>query len=164
MRRFAILASVMTMALGSAYCSGSSGNIVAPSAVDASAAATDARSGGGGGKGGGGTTGGSSSLTLVMWNDVNGDGAPNYNDTVTFNVSTTQTTAPIVAVDCYQGGTKVYWTQAAFYDGDPWPWTKYMLLQSTYWTGGAANCVANLQYQTNRGNVTIKSISFDVAP
>src|SRR5690349_6123913 len=111
MKRFAVLASVFAMALGSAYCSQSSGsNVVGPSGVEASAAATDAKSsgGGGGGKGSGGTTSGTSSLTLVMWNDVNGNGAPNFGDTITFNVSSTQTNAPIVAVDCFQGGKKVY--------------------------------------------------------
>ena len=41
--------------------------------------------GGGGGKpGGGGSTG---SLALVLVTDQNGNGAPNWGDTVTFNVS-----------------------------------------------------------------------------
>src|SRR4051795_8199868 len=36
--------------------------------------------GGGGGKPGGGSTGGSSSMSLVMVDDANGDGLPNWND------------------------------------------------------------------------------------
>jgi len=169
MRRFAVLASVIAMALGGAYCSQSSGSsVVGPSGIDVSSAATAAKGSGGGGagggKGGGGSTGGSSTLKLVMYTDVNGDGAPNYGDTVTFDVSTTVTTGPIVALACYQNGQKVYAGQGAFYDGDPWPWARYMTLKSTYWTGGAASCTATLQYQTNRGNVPVTSINFDVAP
>jgi hypothetical protein len=56
----------------------------------------------GGGGGGGGT------LSLVMVMDANGDGLPNWGDTVTFNVSTTATTEPHVDLTCSKNGVVVY--------------------------------------------------------
>src|SRR5262249_45915209 len=46
---------------------------------------------GGGGGGGGGTTTGGGSLSLVMVTDQNGNGQPNWGDSVTFKISTTAT-------------------------------------------------------------------------
>jgi hypothetical protein len=98
-----------------------------------------------GGKGGGkGKPGGSSgSLALVMVSDANGNGAPNWNDTITFNV-TSSSDSPYVSVKCYQGGTLVYGADAGFYDSYPWPGARNMPLSSPAWTGGAASCNATL--------------------
>ncbi len=102
--------------------------------------------GGGGGGGGGGHKGGkgSSSLALAMVADQNGDGLPNWGDTITFDVSTTQTDYPYVEVTCSQNGTVVYSAWAGFYDSYPWPGSQLMPLYSPSWTGGAADCTAVL--------------------
>jgi hypothetical protein len=97
--------------------------------------------GGGGHKGGGG---GSSSLTLTMVADENSNGLPNWNDTITFNVSTTATTQPYVEVTCSQNGAVVYSAWAGFYSSYPWPGSQLMPLYSPSWTGGAADCTAVL--------------------
>ena len=112
--------------------------------------------GGGGVKGGGGHGGGgSSSLAVVMVNDVNGNGAPNYGDTITFKVSTTATSQPFVEVTCSQNGTVVYSAWAGFYAGYLWPGQQMMPLTSPSWTGGAASCVATL-------NTSLAKLSFNV--
>jgi len=144
MKRVAILASVLAMAIGSAYCSNSSGSsLVSPSGVDASAAATAAKSGGGKGKpGGGGTSGGS--LAYVMVDDVNADGKPNWGDTITWSFTQTSTDTPTVNLTCSQNGVAVYGATGGFYASYPWPWTVNMTLSSSAWSGGAANCTATL--------------------
>lgn len=111
--------------------------------------------GGKGGHGGGGTTGGSSSLAVVMVTDLNGNGAPNYGDTITFNVTTTATSQPYVEVTCSQNGTVVYSAWAGFYDGYLWPGQRLMPLSSPSWTGGAASCKATL-------NTSLATLSFNV--
>ena len=167
MKRVAILASVLAMAIGSAYCSNSSGSsLVSPSSVDASAAATAARSGGsgGGGKGkpgGGGTTGGGS-LAYVMVDDVNGDHAPNWGDTLTWTFTQTSTDTPTVNLVCSQNGVAVYGATGGFYASYPWPWTVNMKLGSSAWTGGAANCTATLT--PVNGSPVLATYSFNAAP
>jgi hypothetical protein len=113
--------------------------------------------GGGGGKhgGGGGSTGGSGSLSLVLVSDNNGNGAPNWGDTVTFNISTTATTQPNVGVTCSQNGVVVYSASAGFYASYPWPWTQTMTLSSQMWTGGAASCTATLYMFTSKGGKSV---------
>jgi hypothetical protein len=145
MKRFGILTSAVVVAALNINCArtGSSSDalgssILAPSAVGQMA--PDAR----GGKGGKPATGGTSSLALVMWTDNNGNGSPNFGDTVTFTVTTTATPYPTVDLVCSQNGSSVYGAQGAFYDGDPWPWAKYMTLASGSWTSGAADCTATL--------------------
>src|SRR5260221_1945162 len=106
MNKLVIVASVLVLAAGSANCSHegssdrSSSSILGPSAVGNSDALAAK---GGGGKPGGGT-GGTGGLTLVMLTDANGNGLPNWGDTVTFNVSTTATTQPNVDLKCSQNG------------------------------------------------------------
>jgi hypothetical protein len=102
---------------------------------------------GGGGGGGGGchkSCSSNSSLTLKMVDDQNGNGLPNWGDTITFNVSTTATTQPYVEVTCSQNGTVVYSAWAGFYASYPWPGSQLMPLSSPSWTGGAASCTAVL--------------------
>jgi hypothetical protein len=115
--------------------------------------------GSGGGKGGGhgGHAGGSgsSSLSVVMVEDLNGDGQPNWGDTITFSVSTTATDSPYVEVKCYQDGTLVYGASAGFYAAYPWPGAQMMPLSSPSWTAGAATCSAAL-------NTNLATLSFQV--
>jgi hypothetical protein len=63
---------------------------------------------------------------------------------VTFNVSTTATDRPFVQLACFQGGTQVYSYQAGFYPD--YRWSLVFTLSSNAWTGGAAECTANLDY------------------
>src|SRR5262249_52986624 len=119
---------------------------------------------GGGGKkgGGGGTTSGGGSLTLVMVTDLNGNGSPNWGDTVTWKVSSTST-EPHVDLTCSQNGTVVYSATSGFYASYPWPWTQNMTLSSQMWTGGSASCVAKLYYFSGSGSVTQATQSFTAA-
>jgi hypothetical protein len=111
---------------------------------------------GGGKKGGGSTSGGT--LTLVL---LNGDTAPHYGGQVTFDVSTTATDMPSVKVNCSQGQNNlVYTSSAGFYPSYPWPWLQDFTLKSQAWTGGAADCTAELYYWDGRKFVTLTSIGF----
>jgi hypothetical protein len=75
--------------------------------------------------------------------DSNGNGLPNWADTITFKI-TSASTYPYVDVGCYQGGTLVYSASAGFYPSYPWPGARNMPLYSPSWTGGAADCTATL--------------------
>jgi hypothetical protein len=94
-----------------------------------------------------------------MVNDANADGQPSYGDTVTFNVSTT-TTEPHVSLQCYQGGVLVYGAASGFYADYPWPWTQFMTLSSSSWTGGPADCTATLYYFSGTKVVTLATLDF----
>jgi hypothetical protein len=114
-----------------------------------------------GGGGGGGSTGGGSGLTgPVMVTDLNGNGSPNWGDTITFNVSTSATW-PSVEVDCSQNGVLVYEGIVGFYP--TYAWSRDFTLQSSLWTGGAADCTARL-YTTGRNGSqqTLATLSFPV--
>jgi hypothetical protein len=103
------------------------------------------RGGGGGGgskHGSGGTATGS--LALAMVDDANGNGAPNWADTITFQV-TSSLASPYVSVTCTQNGSLVYSASAGFYADFPWPGAQNMPLSSPSWTGGAASCKAVLE-------------------
>jgi len=168
MRKFVTLASIVVLAASTASCgssqqgSNSASNIL-PLESLVGPSTLEARSGGGGkggGKGSGGSTaGGGGSLELKMVTDKNGNGLPNWGDTVTFNVSTTATTEPTVELLCYQNGVAVYGATAGFYDSYPWPWTKNMTLASAAWQGGAADCSAKLFPLGDRSSV-LASLTF----
>jgi hypothetical protein len=115
------------------------------------------------GKGGGATPkGGTSSLTLAMVDDANGNGLPNWGDTVTFNVSTTATSQPQVATACVQNGTQVYYHEGGFYPGDPWAPGDQMYVLG-WSSGGAADCTATLFYMNRKmQQVNLTSIGFHV--
>jgi hypothetical protein len=115
---------------------------------------------GSGGKPGGSTS--SSSLRVVMVDDANGDGNPDWGDVITFDISTTDTTQPNVSLKCSQAGTVVYGAVAGFYPGYPWPWTQQMSLSSTAWSGGSADCTAVLQKYSGAKVINLTSISFAV--
>jgi hypothetical protein len=115
-----------------------------------------------GGGGGGGGKGGSytGSLSMVMLTDVNGDGSPNWNDQITFKVTSTAA-YPMVNLNCVQGTTMVDDQNVGFYPG--WPWSQtYTLSHWYYWTSGAADCKATLYYQGTNGNVTLSTLNFHV--
>ena len=116
----------------------------------------------GGGHGGGGKGGDSSStLTLRMVNDQNQDGAPNWNDQVTFDVSTTATDKPWVRLDCYQSGTWVSTSTAGFFEA--YPWEPNFTLASGGWTSGAGDCTATLYMVTSNGRSrTLATLDFHV--
>lgn len=102
------------------------------------------------------------SLTLVMVNDQNGDGKPNFGDTITWDVSTTATGAPNVGLVCTQNGTVVYRADSGYYDGYLWPWTQRMTLKSGAWAGGSAGCVAELFWYSGTRTVVGATVSFAV--
>jgi hypothetical protein len=111
--------------------------------------------------GGSAPKGGTSSFRLVLLNS--NDGLPHWGQTVTFDISTTQTTQPYVSLKCYQGGTLVYSTSAGYYDGYAWPWTQNMALRSSSWTAGAGDCDARLYSASNSGRTTtLATMSFHV--
>jgi hypothetical protein len=118
--------------------------------------------GSGGSKPGGGGGGGTSSLSLVLVTDQNGNTSPNWGDTITYNVSTTATSAPSVKTTCYQNGVAVLWTQAAFYAGNPFAYMDYLALKSGLWTAGAADCTAVMYYTSGKRTVTLSTLSFHV--
>jgi hypothetical protein len=85
---------------------------------------------------------------------------PNYGDIVTFNVSTTETANPYVNLKCYQTGTLVGEGWATFFAvGTAGKFGLY----SGPWSGGAADCTADLGLFTsnNRWKV-LASTSFHV--
>jgi hypothetical protein len=98
-------------------------------------------------------------FSLVLVTDQNGDGQPNWGDSVTFDVSSTAA-YPEVTLTCYRSGDWVTNQTVGFYDG--WPWSQVFPLSSWRWTGGAADCDAVLFYQTKKGNQTLATMSFHV--
>jgi hypothetical protein len=117
----------------------------------------------GGNHGSGGTTSSSGiSLADPLLHDANGNGLPNWGDQVTFKVSTTATSRPFVALDCYQNGVRVYGFSAGIFPS--YAWTQTYTLKSETWTGGAADCTATGYYFTSNGReVVFATMSFPVA-
>jgi hypothetical protein len=121
--------------------------VIAIGLVAGSAFAAKPTAGGtSGGKHGGGT-GGSGTITLAaMVVDNNGNGLPNFNDVVTFNISTTATTQPWVNLVCSQNGVVVAQGWDGYFAGSIT--SLNFGLYSPQWTGGAADCVAYLTTPT----------------
>jgi hypothetical protein len=111
--------------------------------------------------GGGGSTSGSS-ISLVLTTDNNGNGAANWGDTVTYNVSSSATSAPSVKTTCYQNGVAVLWATASFYAGNPFSYMDYISLQSGMWTGGPADCTAVMYYTSGKRTVTLATLNYHV--
>lgn len=159
-QKWLVLASVMVWVAGSAACTqggardSASESLLAPSPAGE---ALDAR-------GGKPKPGGSGTLTLVMVNDTNANGLPNWGDSVRFNVSTTATSEPNVSLTCTQNGAVVYGATTGYYASYPWPWTQTMTLSSTAWQGGAASCTAKLYYFSGTSTIDLTSISFQAYP
>jgi hypothetical protein len=125
-------------------------------------AGTALAGGGGNGRGSGQSGGGDKgSLALVMLQDTNGDGLPNYSETVTFTVTTTATDKPYVSVRCYQDSAFVYDGWAGFFVG-AW-FGQTFTLSSTSWSSGGADCTARLVMWGNNGRErTLAQQSFRV--
>jgi len=177
MNRLMILASVVALAAGAVGCGNSPGQAnslvdVGPSAVSDSSQGggnltTLAKGGGGGGgkgsAGGGATTGGGGSLAWRMVTDLNGNGSPNWGDTVTWTFSTSAS-EPHVDLTCSQNGTVVYGATTGFYASYPWPWTQNMTLSSQAWSAGSANCVGVLYVFSGSSKSTLATTSFTANP
>ena len=137
--------------------------LVAPAAL-----AGKPSGGGGGGGGAGGCkhcapsyTGSFVGTNPVMVSDANGNGAPNYGDQITFNV-TSNATYYFVEMDCSQNGTMVERETNGFYPG--WPWSKNYVLTSTGWSSGGASCTATLYSSLSDGSnrQNLATVSFQV--
>jgi hypothetical protein len=119
--------------------------------------------GGGHGGGGGGTkTSGSSTFKLVLLNST--DGLAHWGQQVTFDVYTTATTTPHVDLTCTQNGAVVLGATTGFYADYPWPWTKIMTLSSQSWTGGGADCTAQLYYFYGTKKMVLSTLKFYAYP
>jgi hypothetical protein len=109
--------------------------------------------------------GGTGTISLVMVTDKNGDGLPNYNDVVTFAVSTPSTTQPYVTLKCSQNGTLVSQQSNGIF---PISLGQNFTLASTAWQSGAGDCTATLQnwdtyYKRGvKGIIDITSMTFHV--
>jgi hypothetical protein len=88
---------------------------------------------------GGGTSGGGT-ISLVLLNST--DGQAHWGQTVTFNVSTTATDQPWGNLNCYQNGVLVAQGWEGFFAGSLDD--QMFRLYSPQWTGGEADCTANL--------------------
>jgi hypothetical protein len=106
----------------------------------------------------------SSSISLVVLGTgsltTSATAEPQYGDRVTFNISTTATTYPYVNLKCYQNGALVAQGWAGFFDGALG--TQAFGLYSPQWTGGAADCVANLDMNSHGKWKVLASTSFHV--
>jgi hypothetical protein len=111
---------------------------------------------------GGGPNKSSSSLSLVILGSSAFSAAStstdaHWGDRVTFDLSTSAS-RPFVAVNCYQGGARVYSNSAGFYEGSM---SKTFTLSSSFWTGGAAECTATLyQFMSNGKENILATTSF----
>ena len=80
---------------------------------------------------------------------------------MTFSVSTTATNQPFVNLVCYQNGVVVANGWGAFFAGDLS--AKTFNLTSGAWSGGAADCTANLgMYVSSSKYKVLASTSFHV--
>jgi hypothetical protein len=101
-----------------------------------------------------------STLEVVMVDPT--DPVANYGDLVTFVVATSETGRPFVQLSCFQGRDLVFSQSAGFFSG--YPFTQSYGLWSVYWTGGAADCTAQLYYFTTNGRErVIATLDFPVA-
>jgi hypothetical protein len=86
---------------------------------------------------------------------------PRYGDTITFDVSTTATDQAFVNLVCSQNGVLLLNGWGAFFAADTS--VKTFTLTSGAWTGGAADCTANLgMYVSSSKYKVLASSSFHV--
>ena len=87
--------------------------------------------------------------------------AAQFGDTITFSVSTSETSNPFVNLNCYQNGVLVMNSWSAFFPGGA---NQNFGLYSPSWQSGAASCTADLGMQTSNGRwKVLASNSFDVS-
>jgi hypothetical protein len=112
--------------------------------------------------------GGGSTISLViptsgLASTTSGTASPSFGQQVTFAESTTATSTPWVETKCYQSGQLVYDAWAGFfasYSGSQ----MFTLGPTQLWTGGAANCTADLVGYSKTGKATtLASTSFSVS-
>lgn len=138
------------------------GSLIALLVVGLMAGSVFAAPGGkGGGKPGGG--GSTASLSVIMVNDANANGQPNYMDGITFNVVRTSA-QQFVGLRCYQGSNFVYDSYVGYFDG-AW-FGDHFTLGSMYWNPElSASCTARLFTYSNRGTERVSATTtFAVAP
>jgi hypothetical protein len=101
------------------------------------------------------------SLDLVMVEETNLNGLPNYGETITFDVSTSATDTPTVNVRCHVGDALAYDGWASFY---AWAWgSRTFTMASSFWSSGAADCVARLvMFGKNGRERTLTELPFHV--
>ncbi len=90
------------------------------------------------------------------------DSVPNWDEQLTFDVTTTATDSPFVDVGCQQNGTTVYSATTGYFASYPWPWTQVMTLWSMSWTGGAADCTAKLYALDGKRINVLSTLAFHV--
>src|SRR5438105_14929303 len=161
MNRLVVVASVASLLAASVNCANSierenSASPMAPSMSSPAAAHVVIPAGKGGGKNGGGNY----RFALMMSTDINGNGLPDWGDTLTFDVSTTESTEPHVDLPCSQNGVVVYGATTGYFATYPWPWTQFMTLSSLSWQGGAADCTATLYYFSGTKNTVVALMNF----
>jgi hypothetical protein len=114
-----------------------------------------------------GKSSGSSSITGPYLASTDGQQAtgnatitPAFGQSITFSVSTTETSNPFVNLKCYQGGVLVANGWSAFFPGGS---GQYFGLYSPMWKSGAAACTADLGMLTSNGRwKVLASMSFNV--
>jgi hypothetical protein len=94
--------------------------------------------------------------------DPNADGRPNWNDQVTFTVTTSEV-KPWVKLDCYQSSSWVSTSTAGFFP--EYPWAPNFTLASGGWMSGAGDCTATLYKVTSNGRSrNLATLRFHVDP
>lgn len=101
----------------------------------------------------------SGTINRLVLLDATGDGLPHWNHSVTFDVSSTAQYY-FVRVMCFQDGTRVYEKSNSFSGS----WMTDYGLSGPAWTGGAADCNANLYSQNWDGSnqQTLATLAFHV--
>jgi len=124
--------------------------------------ASTAFAGKGGGKGGGGGGGGGgASVSWRMVEDTDGNGAPNWNEVITFDFSTSAD-RPTISLTCWQGGVVGYGDSRPMYWPNAFDDPGNFTLASMSWTGGDATCTAYLKAMTRNKISTLGSKTFTV--
>jgi hypothetical protein len=108
--------------------------------------------------------GATGTIAMRITTDNNADGLPNWGDTITYDVSTTATTAPSVKTSCVQNGAVVLYGDTSFYAGNPFAYTNFLALNSGIWTSGAGDCTATMYYNSGKKVVTLNTLNFHVDP
>lgn len=92
-------------------------------------------------------------FVLVLVDDANGDGVPSYADSIAFSVAGNVDWHQI-QMACYQDGELVASAWRGYFYNPP------ILMQSRSWTGGAVQCVAELQQFGDSGMETLAVLEF----
>lgn len=110
---------------------------------------------------GGGSGGSGSTIRMVPLDST--DGYAHYGQHITFAI-TTSNQYPVASVSCSQGGVVVYGDSRPMYQPNPWNDPGIFTLSSLSWTGGAADCTADLKGTSHGKVVTLASTAFHVYP